>query len=86
MNLEDFFPKTKFVKNFDVTRQIDVVLGELCEVEEGYKNNTNAPEEVIDVMHSAMQILYIMGITSEQVQELSKNVVKKNTDRGYYNV
>ena len=93
--IDDKFPKTKFVKQYKeqyglekaIMKQLGVVTGELFEVQDAVsrKDYSHAQEEVIDVIASAMGILYLIpGYTKDISNEKIKIVTEKNAKRGYY--
>ena len=95
MSLETMFPKTIFVKNWQekygvdkaFNKQLTVVCGEAMEAQEAYARGDieHTQEEIIDMLHSAVQLIYMLPATDMNIIEKRlAEVRKKNEERGYY--
>ena len=88
------FPQTKFVAEYiselglakAVSKQLTVVSSELFEVQDAFSqhDNTHTIEEVVDVVHAAQQLIYMIPGGKETYDRVSKEVITKNDRRGYY--
>ena len=84
MSLRELFPEVKFDKT--PLEQLGKVLDELVEAEEalGETDRDHAVEEVIDVLHSAANVLYKMKCTDTEISDAILYVQAKNYMRGKY--
>lgn len=89
------FPKTIFVKQWQekygvdkaFTKQLAVVNGELLEAQDAYSRGDfkHSREEVIDALHSAVQLFYMLPDHKfEEISRIIEEVKSKNLKRGYY--
>lgn len=97
MSLENIFKKTVFVEEQiekhgvekAFTLQLSKVSEELFEAQSamGKKDYFHAIEEVIDSMHAAMQLNYIIPTYDKGIADYVAGKVKiKNINRGYYEI
>ena len=95
MTIEDMFKQTIFVedwiKKYGVDKafqkQLGVVAGELFEVQEAYSQRDlpHTKEEIIDVLHSAVQLFYMTpNYQNGEAGKIIDAVRNKNLARGYY--
>jgi len=86
MSLREMFPEVKFDKT--PLEQLHRVLDEMVEAEEALLagNNEHAVEEVIDVIHTAANVLYKMNCTDTEISDAILYVQSKNQMRGKYSV
>ena len=84
MTLRDLFPEVKF--DFTPAKQFDRVLDEMVEAEEALlaQDKDHFLEEVIDVLHTAANVLYKAGYTDKQIKDKIYHVQAKNYARGKY--
>lgn len=82
--LRDLFPEVKF--DFTPEKQLGRVLDEMVEAEEALLANDSEHflEEMIDVLHTAANVLYKAGYTNGEIEKKIYAVQEKNYQRGKY--
>lgn len=85
-SLYDIFPKIRTSNT--VTTQLLHTLDELAEVEVEVLDNNREKIllESIDVIHSTMTMLNKAGYSKKEIDYAVKQVIKKNAERGYYEI
>jgi len=95
MILEEMFKETIFVEQFikkygfekGFNKQLTQVSSELFEVQEAFslKNYQHTKEEVVDVLHSAAQLSYMIpNYKNGEADKIIEQVRLKNLYRKYY--
>lgn len=84
--MRQVFPETKFVKEFSFGKQLEVVLGELAELEQAHELGLEHEMklEAADVMHAAAQLMYMIGMNDSEIMKYAMIVQSKNRARDYY--
>ena len=85
LGLRNYFPEVKF--EFTPQKQLYRVLDEMVEAEEALIEENDMPhflEEMIDVIHTAANVLYKAGFSDEQILNQINAVKEKNYARGKY--
>ena len=83
--LRNYFPEVKF--EFTPLKQLGRVLDEMVEAEEALveENDMNHfLEEMVDVIHTAANVMYKAGFSDEQILNQIYAVQEKNYARGKY--
>jgi hypothetical protein len=93
--LEEMFKQTIFVEDWikkyglekAFIKQCTVVSGELFETQDAFSKNNlyHTKEEIVDVLHSATQLLYMLpNYKNGEVHTIIEQVKNKNSLRNYY--
>jgi len=82
--LRKYFPEVKF--EYGALKQMYRVLDELVEAEEAHLNNDREHflEEMVDVLHTAANVLYKSGYSNSEITDKIYAVQDKNRARDKY--
>ena len=81
--LRNYFPEVKF--DYNARQQMDRVLDELVEAEEVVDTDRDHfLEEMVDVLHTAANVLYKSGYSDKEITDKIYAVQDKNKARDKY--